>query len=430
MSEEFKYTKIQNKALRLLNGKAGNVMLFGGSRSGKTFVLCANIALAAFTFPGIRIAILRRYLKDVRESILMDTFPKVLRIRFEIPQGKFEKMLSKSDLVFRTETGSEIWFGGLDDKDRVEKILGKEYGLIFFNEVSQIPWSSIEIAKTRLAMKVDNWRNRSYYDCNPTVKSHWAYQLFIEKTAPNKTPLIYPEDYVSLQMNPMDNRRNISSEYLEKTLGSITGKARDRFLLGNWTEDNENALWKQGPMIDTWRVRDAPADLERIVVGVDPAITNSAGSDYTGIIVAGKGKDRSGQEHYYIIKDYSLQGSPQEWATAVVKAFRESYADRVVVEVNQGGDLVISVLRNVDASLPIRSVHASRGKIIRAEPIAALYEQGLVHHVGEFPELEEEMISYTGTDSEESPDRMDALVWAITDLSKVCSVEIGSFRFA
>ncbi len=426
--KRFEFTKIQKKAMKLMNGTAGNVMLFGGSRSGKSFVICSNVALAAFRFPGIRIAILRRYLKDVRESILMDTFPKVLRLRFDIPQMKFEKMLSKSDLCLRTEQGSEIWFGGLDDKDRVEKILGKEYALIFFNEVSQIPYSSIEIAKTRLAMKIGRWHNRCYYDCNPTDKSHWTYRIFIEKLAPDRTPLIYPEDYVSLQMNPDQNRKNISTDYLEKTLGGVRGKYRERFLLGNWTDGNEDALWKSTTMIDPYRTLSVPDNLERIVVGVDPAVTNSDRSDSTGIIVAGRKRLSGNEIHFYVLEDCSLSGSPQEWAMIAISAFHRHLADRIVAEVNQGGDLVVSLLRNIDRTIPIRTVHATRGKLIRAEPVVALYEQGLVHHVGELSELEDEMTHYTGTEAEESPDRMDALVWAITDLTKACSVEIGSFR--
>ncbi|MDD3586414.1 MAG: phage terminase large subunit [Thermoguttaceae bacterium] len=426
--KSFTYTRVQRQAMTMLNGRAGNIMLYGGSRSGKTFVICSNIVLVAMKFPGIRIAILRRYLKDVRESILLDTFPKVLELRLGMDRATFEKMLNKSNLFFRTDEGSEIWFGGLDDSDRVEKILGKEYGLIYFNEVSQIPHQSVEIARTRLAMKVDGWRNKCYYDCNPTTRSHWVYRTFVEKLAGDRTPLLFPEDYVSLQMNPKDNASNISSEYLNKTLEAMKGNLRERFLEGRWTDDRETALWKRTSMIDPYRITAAPPELERIVVGVDPAVTSSERSDLTGIVVAGK-KAYRGKYHYYILDDASLPGTPVEWARRVVHALRQYNADRIVAEVNQGGDLVVSMLRNIDETVPVRTVHATRGKIVRAEPIAALYEQGLVHHVGELLELENEMISYTGLDSEQSPDRMDALVWALTDLTKNSTTEIGRFSF-
>ncbi|MDO5553420.1 MAG: phage terminase large subunit [Planctomycetia bacterium] len=429
MSDNFQYTKAQRAAIRLLNGPAGNVMLFGGSRSGKTFVICANVMMAAVQFPGLRVAILRRYLKDVRESILLDTFPKVLRLRFKIDRAGFEKMLNKSDLYLEIGNGSQIWFGGLDDSARVEKILGKEYGLIYFNEVSQIPYTSIEIAKTRLAMKVLHWRNRCYYDCNPTPKNHWVYRMFVEKVCEDRTPLPFADDFVSFRMNPGDNARNISRDYLEKTLGALTGRSRDRFVNGNWSEVCENALWRSETMIDPYRINEIPDDLERIVVAVDPAVTHTERSDHTGIVVVGRKQEESSRVHYYVLADYSLVGTPVQWARRVVEAYHRFQADRVVAEVNQGGDLVVSVLENVEASLPVKRVHASRGKIIRAEPIAGLYEQGLVHHVGAFPELEEELCSYAGGELEDSPDRMDALVWGLTELTRKSTIEIGNFRF-
>lgn len=426
--ESFKFTPLQREALRLMNGTSENVMLFGGSRSGKTFVLCANIALAAFRCNGLRAVILRRYQKDVRESILLDTFPRVLRLRYGMSQTQFERILCKSDLCIRPQNGSEIWFGGLDDKDRADKILGREFGLIYFNEVSQIPWNSVEIAKTRLAMKMKCWKNKCFYDCNPSVKSHWSYRIFIEKKLPDGTAINFPEDYVSLKMNPEDNKENLAEGYIEKTLGSLQGKTRSRFLLGNWVEENENALWKRETMINRYRLDKRPLELRRIVIGVDPAVTSSAQSDNTGIIVAGSGQF-DGQTHYYILEDKSISASPARWASLVVEAYRRNLADCVIAEVNQGGDLVVSFLRNIDPALPVRTVHATRGKYIRAEPVAALYEQGLVHHIGEFPELEDEMTSFTGDDTADSPDRMDALVWAITDLSQSGSVKIGSYRF-
>lgn len=425
---EFQYTEAQKQALRLLGGSAGNIMLFGGSRSGKTFIICSGIMLAAIRFPGLRIAILRRYQKDVRQSILMDTFPKVLDLRFGIGRDEFEKRLCRTENYFRTQAGSEVWFCGLDESGRAEKILGREYGLLYFNEVSQIPSSSVEIAKTRLAMKVPKWRNRCFYDCNPTPKNHWVYRTFIEKLAEDRTPLLFPDDYISYKMNPEQNRENISSTYLEKTLGAMTGNVRKRFLLGDWIDEHEGSLWKQASMIDPYRLSVIPVDLERIVVAVDPAVTSGPNSDHTGIIVAGK-KMINDIGHYYVLDDKSMVASPVQWARQVVAVFEKHRANHVVAEVNQGGDLVVSVLRNIDVALPVRTVHAGRGKYRRAEPIAALYEQGLVHHVGRFDQLEDEMCSYTGTDSEKSPDRMDALVWALTDLLRNSSLDIGSFRF-
>ena len=157
-------------------------------------------------------------------------------------------------------------------------------------------------------------------------------------------------------------------------------------------------------------------EMERVVIGVDPAVTSKEGSDLIGIVGAGCRKIRD-EMHYYILGDWSLSGTPHEWATIVTNKYKELEAYRVVAEVNNGGDLVEDTLRNSDRRISYRSVHASRGKIVRAEPIAELYERGLVHHVGRFPEQERQMCEYCGFEKEKSPDRMDALVWALTYLS-------------
>ncbi len=168
-------------------------------------------------------------------------------------------------------------------------------------------------------------------------------------------------------------------------------------------------MWKYAH-IDDNRVS-KPPELIRIVVGVDPAVTSSTDSDETGIVVAGLGKDN----HLYVLGDYSIRGTPMEWAHQVVYAYHKHDADRVIGEVNNGGDLIINTLRFVQKDLPYTPVHASRGKQIRAEPIAAMYEQGLIHHVGQYPVLEGQMVGWVP--GEKSPDRMDALVWACTVLS-------------
>jgi phage terminase large subunit-like protein len=161
------------------------------------------------------------------------------------------------------------------------------------------------------------------------------------------------------------------------------------------------------------------------VVAVDPAITAEAGSSETGIIVAGV--DDNGQG--YVLADCSLRASPAGWAARAIAAYDDWGADRIVVEANQGGDMVEGTLRAIDDRVSVRAVHATRGKLTRAEPIAALYEKGRVHHAELFPELEDQMCSWVPGDP--SPDRMDALVWALTDLmlSPRRSVEVVASPF-
>ncbi len=187
--------------------------------------------------------------------------------------------------------------------------------------------------------------------------------------------------------------------------------------------DNPGALWKRD-ILDRLRVTQVP-ELQRIVVGIDPMGSVEAEGAETGIVVAGRGKDG----HLYILDDASLHASPAGWASAAAAAYHKWAADRIVAEANFGGDMVEATLRNVagGANLPIALVSASRGKAIRAEPIAALYEQGRAHHVGLFARLEDEMCEWSP--GGRSPNRLDALVWAATELfGSEGMVEVGHLR--
>ncbi|MEQ1887579.1 MAG: terminase family protein [Alphaproteobacteria bacterium] len=212
------------------------------------------------------------------------------------------------------------------------------------------------------------------------------------------------------------NAANLAPQFFDRITAQYEGTRLGRQeLLAELLEDNPDALWSRA-QIDRCRVKTA-AEMRRIVVAVDPPAASTANSDACGIIVAGLGVDGAG----YVLADYSVQGvSPHVWASRAVAAYRDFQADRLVAEVNQGGDMVESVIRQVDPNLPVRSVRASRGKAARAEPVSALYEQGRVHHVGALPALEDEMAEFTRGFNRAaagwSPDRVDALVWALTEL--------------
>lgn len=405
----FKKTKKQQEAIRLIGNKnLSNILLSGGSRSGKTTILCYALVLRAL-YTKSRHAILRQHFIDVKNSIGRDTMPKVLQFMGITPK------LDKVDWFWTFPNGSEIWLGGLDDKDRVEKILGKEYSTIYFNESNQLTYDAVTTAQTRLAEKT-KLRNLAFFDCNPPFKSHWLYQLFQLKLEPEKKQALSSSSkYGGMQMNPVDNLDNLPADYIEK-LEALPERKRKRFLEGVWQDDLEGALWTRA-MIDNNRVINAPP-LVRVVVGVDPAVTAKADSDATGIVVVGICK----KGHLWVLHDHTMQGAtPYEWGGAVVNAYHTSEADRIVGETNQGGDLIEANLRNIDPNVSYIGVHASRGKITRAEPVAAMYEQNKVHHVGTFSELEDEMCNYNPqmqADGVNSPDRMDALVWACTYLTQ------------
>ncbi len=409
-----KWTAKQLEGWRLLvKGGAKHNMFYGGSRSGKTFLICGAIATRADAAPGSRHAIVRERANAVKQSIGLDTMPKF----YELSLGRKPYLYNKGDGVFRLCNGSEIWLLGLDDEERVDKILGKEFASIYFNECSQISYSSVETALTRLAQKCPGIMNKAYYDCNPPGKSHWTYKQFVEGIDPKeRRPLKNPKDYAAMLMNPADNSENLPADYIE-SLGNLSLRQRQRFLEGLFANDMEGALWKQF-WIDDSRVLRAP-ELKRTVVAIDPAVSSNEESAETGIVAAGLGVDGD----IYILEDGSDKLEPLNWCKKGIDIFRKLHGDRIAGEVNQGGDLIESLLRQVDRSIPFQAVRASHGKIARAEPIAALYEPGRVkgvrvHHVGVFERLEEQMTCYNPLTVKKSPDRMDALVWACTALLK------------
>jgi len=209
-----------------------------------------------------------------------------------------------------------------------------------------------------------------------------------------------------------DNLTNLAESFIDMVVGRYEGTRLGRQeLFAELLVDTPGALWTQD-LIDRHRVREAPM-LQRVVVAIDPAVTAGEDSDSTGIVAAGLAADG----HVYVLADRTCRVSPDAWARRAVDLYDEVEGDRIVAEVNNGGDLVETVLRTVDPSVPVRKVHASRGKRVRAEPVAALYEQGRVHHVGaELADLEDELTTWT-VEASESPDRLDALVWAVTELA-------------
>ena len=212
----------------------------------------------------------------------------------------------------------------------------------------------------------------------------------------------------------MDNRANLAASFLSRIQQRYAGTRLGRQELeAEILGDLPGALWSMSSL-DAYRLQCQPDNLGRIVVAVDPAVTATEDSDQHGIIVAGITDDQRG----VVLEDASLSGSPMEWARRAVSLYRSYGADGIVVEVNQGGDMVAHTLRTADPNVNIIEVRASRGKHVRAEPISALYEQGRVSHVGAFPELESQMTQMTtaGYEGDGSPDRVDALVWAFTEL--------------
>jgi PBSX family phage terminase large subunit len=233
----FEKTEKQREAIDLLGSEARNVMLYGGSRSGKTFILVYAVCLRAAKVKS-RHVILRLKFNHVKTSIWADTLPKVLALCF--PDLPVE--LNKTDYFVKFPNGSEIWIAGLDDDKRVEKILGKEYSTIYFNECSQIPYKSVAVAITRLAEKND-LKKKIYYDENPPSKKHWSYWLFIKNADPDTSESVDPTKYASMLMNPKDNLANIDAEYIDEVLAQMPEKMRLRFELGEFVDDYDGLVY-------------------------------------------------------------------------------------------------------------------------------------------------------------------------------------------
>ena len=408
--QTFKLTAKQVEANRLLGGKATNVMLRGGSRSGKTFLIMRAICIRAMRVGGSRHAVFRFRFNHAKASIWQDTLPKVMRLCFpDVPYDTNE-----TDLIATFPNGSQIYLAGLDDKARVEKILGLEFATLYFNESSQIPWTSVELAMSRLAQNTD-LTLRAFFDCNPPSKLHWSYDLFKRKVKPGtKEALTHPDDYAEMKVNPSDNADNLPAKYFE-ILANMTESQRLRFEKGEWASEVAGALWTV-EQLDLCRVKPSQLpQMRRIVVAVDPSGTKGDGKgDDIGIVVAGLGVDGKG----YVLEDATCQLGPEGWSRRAVDMYHRHRADRIVAERNYGGAMVEAMIRVADPNVPFTEVTATRGKVVRAEPVSALYELGKAFHAGSFPELEDQMCAMTpaGYVGERSPDRADALVWAFTEL--------------
>lgn len=414
-------TDRQEEALKLLVGPAKHILLYGGSRSGKTFMFVRAVVIRAMNAPGSRHAILRFRFNHIKASIIHDTFPKVMRVCF--PNEAWH--LDKTNWFAEFSNDAQIWFGGLDEKERTEKILGQEYVTIYLNECSQIALEARNIALTRLAQQVTReidgfeatpLRPRAYYDCNPPSKGHWVYKIFFLKVDPaSKQKLGDPENYAQMMMNPADNEQNLAPDYLQ-TLKEMPERMRKRFLDGVFAEENPNALWTE-ETFERWRSAGPAPEWQRIVIGVDPSGSgdeDNDGNDAIGIVVCALGRDGIG----YVLEDCTIKAGPLTWGRIATDAYDRHEADLVVGEINFGGAMVGTVIQTARPRTPFKAVTASRGKSVRAEPIAALFESGKCRMLGEFRELEGELLSFStvGYLGEGSPNRADAMIWAFSEL--------------
>jgi phage terminase large subunit-like protein len=410
--------------------------LVGGARSGKTTAIVRAIILRALRYAGSRHVILRFRAIHADASIARDTIPKVMSMFF--PGQRYKHIKSPHNLI-RFPNGSEIWIGGLDDERRADKILGAEYATIFLNECSQISWYSAKLVLSRLAQVIERCPQRLYCDINPVGKSHWTNVLFGDKCDPDSPRAVLEDadDYARMFVNPKDNEKNLDKGYFD-WLAKQTGNYRKRFYEGEYVDEVSGALWSYD-LIEACRIKgeaeegrsdpDRPSSEEpeyiQTVVAIDPSGASEPGdksdiemkpkNDEIGIVVASLGKDQK----VYLRADLSCTGGPETWGKTAIAAYHYYKADHILAETNFGGDMVSYVIRSQDGNVPVKVVHAGKGKHIRAEPISTLYANDGVRHVGAFPQLEDQLCAFTsmGYGGAKSPDRADAWIWAVTDIA-------------
>lgn len=331
-------------------------------------------------------------------SIIPEFIDKIELMKW---QNDFE--ITQNEIVNKL-TGSKILFRGIKTSQgtataNLKSIAGVTTWVL--DEAEELVDEDI-FDRIDLSVRSMDAPNRVIMVMNPSFKSHWIYKRFIKETRPDTTYIhtTYLHNKKNLSQSFIDQANRVKQENLHRY---------EHLFLGKWLDDAEGLLWNR-PIIDRARIVTKP-DLKRIVVAIDPAATSNMESDETGIIVAGKDSEGKG----YVLEDLSGKYSPNEWGKIAQQAAKNWNADCIVAEKNMGGDMVESVIKSTGTPTRIKLVTATKGKYVRAEPIYSLYEQHKIYHVGHFPLLESQMITFD-PDKGKSPDRVDALVWGMTEL--------------
>lgn len=365
-------------------------LILAGRGWGKTKTGAEDVAAYGMAHPDSRIAIVAPTYADARDTCV------------EGESGLLSALPAEAMAVWNRSLGELLLNNGTRYKlfsgDQPDRLRGPQHHRAWCDELAAWPYEET------FHMLMLGLRLGTEPRC-------------IVTTTPRPTKLIKElisrvgVDVVKSGGSTYENAANLAPGFLQTVTQRYhqTRMGRQE-LFAEILEDNPGALWTRA-LIEDSRVSAGP-EMVRVVVGVDPAVTAEEDSAETGIVTCGLGAD----EQYYVLDDRSLRATPHVWASHAVAAYRAHRADRIIGEVNNGGLMVEEVLRHVDPEVSYKEVRATRGKQLRAEPIAALYEQGRVHHVGAFPALEDQCCEWVP--GETSPDRLDALVWALTELSQ------------
>jgi phage terminase large subunit-like protein len=372
-------------------------LITGGRGSGKSWTL--SLFLLNLTYEEGHVILFTRWtLTSAFISIIPEFIDKIDLMNkaedFEITQSE----------IINKATGSKILFRGIKTSQGTATANLKSIAGVttFILDESEELMDEDVFDRIDLSIRAVNKPNRVILVMNPSYKSHWIYNRFVK----------YPRNDTNyIHTTYLDNQNNLSPSFIAQAERTRTENLHryNHLFLGHWLEDAEGMLWNR-QIIERLRMANPP-QLERIVVSVDPAASANLDSDETGIVVCAKDAKGNG----YVLEDLSGKYSPSQWAAVAVKAFERWNADCIVAEKNMGGDMVESVLRSQNTNARIKLVNATKGKYVRAEPIYSLYEQNKIYHIGQFPILENQMVTFD-PDKGKSPDRVDALVWGFTEL--------------
>jgi phage terminase large subunit-like protein len=403
-------------------------LILAGRGWGKSRTAAEWAAAKARRYPRCRIALVAATIADARDTMVEGESGLLACLEDSELRG------GSQDAAWNRSLGELFLANGSRFKtyssEKPRKLRGPQHHFAWGDEsafwtdahkgtVTDTTWSNLTIG-TRLPARPGWDAEYRTQICVATTPRPVAL-LRTQDPDPARAGLMQRETTVITRGKTSDNLANLSETYKAQVIAPLIGTRLGRQELdAELLEDREDALWRRD-QIDADRRPPVPLpDMVRVVVGVDPAVSDGESSAETGIVVCGA--DRNG--HGYVLADCTIRGTPQQAMRKVADAFEEYRADRVVAEVNNGGDYIGTLLHVIDPGIPYRAVTATRGKQTRAEPVSALYEQHRVHHLGSFPLLEDQLCSWAPTDKE-SPDRMDSMVWAFTDLKDLIG---GSWR--
>lgn len=381
------------------------LIVTGGRGSGKSYAVSLALSLS-MREPGMSCLFTRWTMASAKDSIIPE-----FREKIGLLGAEQEYSVTASDITH--VSGSRIMFRGIktsagNQTAKLKSLQGLNVWVL--DEAEEMPdEGTFDVID--LSIRDKRRRNLVILCLNPAHKLHWIYRRFFNGRVPDGFCGTMG-DVTYIHTDYRNNILNLPESYQERIRQAKAGNP-SRFAhiwRGAWVDEVQGALWSWDMINHVERV-DVP-DLIRVVVAVDPNTTSGPNADEAGVIVAGEGADH----HFYLLADASARIGPAEWARVACQQYEIHQADRIVAEKNQGGEMVTLTIQGYRRDVPVFLVNASRGKITRAEPIASLYSQGKVHHVGRFHELESEMMSYTGVSGSASPNRLDAMVWALSDL--------------